>query len=102
MTKKMISIVLENVEIDGDVDQAIKMLQKYKDRYSKDHTLLYLSGGMTSYPYDSAEYYVLHLKGTRLENDAEYEKRTAEEAVQAARREQREKEQYEALKKKFS
>lgn len=101
MTKKHINVPLETVEFSSDLDQSIKLLHEYKRQYGKDHGRLYLDGGMESYPYELSEHYVLRLMGTRLENDEEYASRQAEEAAYKAKWEQREKEQYEALKKKF-
>jgi len=102
MTKKHINIELETIEFYGDLDESIKLLRVYKYKYSKDYDRLYLDGGMETYPYcDGDGNYVLRLKGTRLENYDEYATRLAQEAAVKAKYDARDKEQYEALKKKF-
>lgn len=101
MTKKHITVNLETVEFYGDLDESIKLLQNYKQEHSKDYDRLYLDGNMESYQFEDCDHYVLRLKGTRLENDAEYATRLAEEAARKVQMEEREKLQYEALRKKF-
>jgi len=101
MTKKNINVAIQEVDFYGDLSNSIAQLQKYQDAYSADHTRLYLDGDLEYYQYSDDKHYVLRLMGERLENDAEYEKRLAEEAGHERKQIDHDRRQYEMLKKKF-
>ena len=97
MEKTQISVKGDEIDIEGSIDDAISMLQKYKDN------------GWTVIDTVFAGDYKWHIVGKyRLETDSEYQIRLkAKEKQKQARLKEKEKqkqarrEQYEELKKEF-
>lgn len=93
--KKIKSHELLRIDIDGSLDDCIKQLQGYTERYS-DYTNLRI---IPDYGYEGG--YVLDLYGDRLETDMEESHRLNTERIQSERQLEYERKQYEALKAKF-
>jgi hypothetical protein len=93
--KKIKSYYLLRLDLDGTLDEAIEMLNSYKERYS-DYTNLRI---VEDCVYEGGYFYDLH--GDRLETDQEETNRINAEKIQSERQLEYERKQYEALKAKF-
>lgn len=101
MTKKIISVVLESdvkYQLTGTLRKAQQAIQELIDQYGPD-ARLDIDKEYESY----SDYQSVYARvfGNREESDAEYEKRTAEEAHYAAKRMAHEQAEFERLSKLF-
>lgn len=88
----------DEVYIEGDIDSAISALQKAKTRLTRlGWTSLRVNLTHSEHPYCTYAY----VKGSRIETAQEAEKREVAEAAMRERNATFERQQYEALKKKF-
>lgn len=98
MEKKNVEVRIENIESyleDVSLNEAIAFLQKKKDEYSVTYENIFTDYILRADRYDSTSELVV--KGIRLENDMEFERRTTQEENAKNYRRQ----QYEQLKKEF-
>lgn len=86
---------LLRLDLEGTLDEAIKQLQSYKERYS-DYTNLRI---VEDHVYEDGYYFDLY--GDRLETDKEEANRLNAEKSRNERQLENERKQYEALKAKF-
>jgi hypothetical protein len=86
---------LLRIDIEGSLDNAIKQLEGYKEKYSEYTNLRIVEDPV----YDGGYYYYLY--GDKLETDLEESNRLAAEKAYNERRLEYERKQYEALKAKF-
>lgn len=93
--KKIKSYELLRLDLDGTLDDAIKRLQSYTERYS-DYTNLRI---IPDYGYEGG--CVLDLYGDRLETDMEESHRLNTEKIQSERQLEYQRKQFEALKAIF-
>lgn len=84
------------VDFDDSVENIIKMLENYQTQYS-DYTNLRVIKEPARYSED----YEYFLYGSREENDIEYEYRITQEAKMRISKEERDRAEYERLRKKF-
>jgi hypothetical protein len=69
-------------ELSGDLEDVVRMLKGYQDRFVDQYQNIYLD--VDSYGYEEGEFYVL--KGKRFETDAEVRKRLAKRRQDQFRR----------------
>ena len=93
--KQIKSRDLLRLDLEGTLDEAIEMLNSYKERYSDYHNLRVV----IDYAYEGGQY--LDLYGDRLETDVEEANRLNAEKSRNDRQTEYERKQYEALKAKF-
>jgi|688.fasta_scaffold266811_3 hypothetical protein len=86
---------LLRLEIEGSLDDVMKQLEGYKEKYSE-YTNLRI---VADYVYEGGYYYDLY--GDKLETDLEESNRLAAEKQRNERQFEYERKQYEALKAKF-
>ena len=102
MTKKVITVVINDIDFCGDtLDEYIAMFQEYKLQTKDTHKNVCIETETVNYPYDDQDHFKIYLKGDRLETDEEHDKRTKEEAVYKANWEASERAQYKVLAKKY-
>lgn len=85
--------------LDGTLGEALKRIQYYINKYGSDARIDY--NGDFYYPYESSPSPKISILIHREETDAEYAKRTAYEAKWQAEQAERDRVQYERLKKQF-
>jgi hypothetical protein len=86
---------LLRIDIESSLDDAIKQLESYKEKYSE-YTNLRI---VEDHVYEGGYYYYLY--GDKLETDLEESNRLAAEKQREKRRLENERKQYEILKAKF-
>jgi hypothetical protein len=85
------------MEFDQLREELARIEQEHGDEFEK----FSLEVEMEADPYEDREWPRCYVRGWRKENDAEYQARLDEDAQRKARQEAWERQQYEALKKKF-
>jgi len=94
--KKIKSIEIDRISIEGTIDEVVKQFQSYKTQYEPNFNNVRITEEST---YEGGYYY--YLVGDRLETDEEEAIREKNEAEWTARQEDSLRKQYEALKAKF-
>lgn len=86
----------------SSVEELIKLLQKIKSEYGNDYTNLCIESIRDCGCYHDCQCSpTLFIQGTRLENDVEHKFRLADEKQQSDLRIERDRTEYERLKKEF-
>lgn len=103
MSRKTKSYEVSSIKYDLDgktLPEAIERLNELLEQYGSE-CVIDIGQEYEPYDYQGERYAYVRLMGTRLEDDAEYEKRLAEEKVYAERRAQADLEAYERVRKQM-
>ncbi len=103
MTKKEISVEIASIslyDLEVSIDTAVKTLLEAEKRYSKLPEVTRIQLSKSSHAYSDSEY--LAIMASRLETDAEYDKRIKEEKELQVYQDARDAKEYERLSKKFT
>lgn len=98
MTKKQVGKDIQTLYLEGKLSDAIRHLETIQAKYGREYTDLWIIKEYARYP---GEEDGICVRGSRLETDEEYATRTVRESSAKVLAEEKERKQFEELKKKY-